>query len=250
MTNEQMIFGAATILGAVGMWLMLPRGAGKGKWLGALLALVSVSLIASQTTPLGDWLADGVFYVLAAVTVVAAAATVTSRNPVYSALWFALSLLGTAALFMYQGAQFLGVATVVVYAGAILVTFLFVLMLAQPEGQAFYDRLSWEAMLSSATGAVLVGILTMTISGVYCQEQPDQRPVGKFTEEQLKTEILADQHMAHLGRQLFGRHLMAVEVAGTLLLVALVGTVAIVSQMRASGNRTPDARIRAMGGSR
>ena len=72
-------------------------------------------------------------------------AAVTFRNPVYCAIWFALSLLGTAGLFLFQGAQFLGVATVVVYAGAILVTFLFVLMLAQPAGSAFYDRLSWDA---------------------------------------------------------------------------------------------------------
>ena len=57
---------------------------------------------------------------------------------------------------MLQGAQFLAVATVVVYAGAILVTFLFVLMLAQPEGRTYYDRLSWEALVSSATGAGIV----------------------------------------------------------------------------------------------
>ena len=62
-------------------------------------------------------------------------ATVTFRNPVYCAIWFGLSLLGTAGLFLFHGAQFLAVATVVVYAGAILVTFLFVLMLAQPEGK-------------------------------------------------------------------------------------------------------------------
>ena len=71
---------------------------------------------------------------LAGVTVIAAAGAVTFRSPVYCAIWFALTLLGTAGLFLLQGAQFLGVATVVVYAGAILVTFLFVLMLAQPAG--------------------------------------------------------------------------------------------------------------------
>ena len=87
---------------------------------------------------------------LAGVTVVSAAvATVTFRSPVYCAIWFGMSLLGTAGLFLFHGAQFLAVATVVVYAGAILVTFLFVLMLAQPEGQASYDRVSWEALLSA-----------------------------------------------------------------------------------------------------
>ena len=73
----------------------------------------------------------------------------------YCAVWFALSLLGTAGLFLFQGAQFLGVATIVVYAGAILVTFLFVLMLAQPTGRAYYDRLCWEPLVSAVTGAVL-----------------------------------------------------------------------------------------------
>ena len=65
----------------------------------------------------------------------------------YCAVWFALSLLGTAGLFLFQGAQFLAVATIVVYAGAILVTFLFVLMLAQPNGRAYYDRVSWEPLV-------------------------------------------------------------------------------------------------------
>ena len=79
------------------------------------------------------------------MTIVAAVATVTFRNPVYCAIWFGMTLTGTAGLFLFAGAEFLAVATLVVYAGAILVTFLFVLMLAQPEGDASYDRRSWEA---------------------------------------------------------------------------------------------------------
>src|SRR5690606_16847899 len=79
---------------------------------------------------------------------------------VYCAIWFALTLLGTAGLFFFQGAQFLGVATVVVYAGAILVTMLFVLMLCNPEGHSTYDRLSWEAGISALTGALMVGLLS------------------------------------------------------------------------------------------
>ena len=75
-------------------------------------------------------------------------------------------LLGTAGLFLFTGAQFLAVATTVVYAGAILVTFLFVLMLAQPEGKAAYDRVSWEALLAAATGIVILAVLSMTIGGV------------------------------------------------------------------------------------
>ena len=93
----------------------------------------------------------------------AAVATISCRSPVYCAIWFGMTLAGTAGLFLLAGAEFLAVATIVVYAGAILVTFLFVLMLSQPEGHTTYDRRSWEALVSAFTGAVLVGILTATI---------------------------------------------------------------------------------------
>ena len=66
--------------------------------------------------------------------------TVTSRNPVYSALWFASVVLSTSGLFLLADAPFLAAGTIIVYAGAIIVTFLFVIMLAQMEGKADYDR--------------------------------------------------------------------------------------------------------------
>lgn len=229
--------GAATLLLAAGMWLMLPRGAAWGRSLGTVLVAASLGLFASQVPRLDEWVYDGVLLILSGVTVVAAVATVTFRNPVYSAIWFALSLLGTAGLFLFQGAQFLGVATIVVYAGAILVTFLFVLMLAQPKGQAFYDQVSWAAPLSAFSGAVMVGLLTLTVVGVFRNPAIDQRPSSSIEPAVRDNEILADEHMAHLGGQLFGKHLVAVEVAGTLLLVALVGTVAIVAQISSPNSR-------------
>ena len=140
------------------------------------MATIALGLGASQVPRLSDWTADGVFLILAAVTVVSAAAAVTFRSPLYCAIWFGQSLLGTAGLFFLTGAQFLAVATVVVYAGAILVTFLFVLMLAQPEGKAAYDRVSWEALLSAATGIVIVGVLSMTIGRVF---SPADRPATR-----------------------------------------------------------------------
>ncbi len=183
------------------------------------------------------------FYVLAGVTVISAVCSVTFRSPVYCAIWFAMSLLGTAGLFLFQGAQFLGVATIVVYAGAILVTFLFVLMLAQPEGDAFYDRISWEGLLAACTGALLVGVLTLTLFGVLSNPKPEERPVAPFTSEQLAAGVLTPDHMARLGGELFSRYLVAVEVAGTLLLVALVGAVAIVATAGRTGISTAAERL-------
>src|SRR5262249_35775112 len=153
---------AATLLLAVGIWLMLPSGRTWGRAAGTLAVVIGLGLFVAREPHLGDWISNSVFFILAGGTVLSAVATVTFRSPVYSAIWFALSLLGTAGLFLFQGAQFLGVATIVVYAGAILVTFLFVLMLAQPAGTASYDRLSWAPRLSALTGAIVVGILTST----------------------------------------------------------------------------------------
>jgi NADH-quinone oxidoreductase subunit J len=223
----------ATLLLAVGMWLSLPRSRDRLRWPGGVLVIAGLALFAWQTPSLDAWANASVFYLLASMTVLAAVATVTFRNPVYSAIWFAISLLGTAGLFLFDGAQFLGVATIVVYAGAILVTFLFVLMLAQPEGQAACDRVSWAPLLAALTGAAVVGLLVLLLVSVFDPAQ--NPPQGPFTTAQLQAEILADQHMAHLGARLFGTQLVAVEVAGTLLLVALVGAVAIVAQMRKPG---------------
>src|SRR5262249_54244228 len=131
------------VLSGIALWLMLPRGGVKGRSLGGVLGIVALGLIGSRLLPLGAWNDNVVFWILSAVTVGAPACPVPFRSPVSCAVWFARPLTGTAGIFMVQGAQFLGVATIVVYAGAILVTFLFVLMLAQPRGNAYYDRISW-----------------------------------------------------------------------------------------------------------
>ena len=136
MSDPRHTIALAALLGAAGLWLMLPRGAARGRMIGVLLTAAALGLGAAQLRPLGSWTAEGVFAALAGATVVAALATITFRNPIYCAIWFGMTLAGASGLFLFIGAEFLAVATLVVYAGAILVTFLFVLMLAQPEGDA------------------------------------------------------------------------------------------------------------------
>ena len=114
-------------------------------------------------------------------------------------------------------------ATIVVYAGAILVTFLFVLMLAQPRGHASYDRVSWEA---AAGGRHRRRARRHPVADDWQAESRSSRQ--RRSQQTLAAERAAAEHVAHLGAELFSRHLIAVEVAGTLLLVALVGATAIV----------------------
>jgi NADH-quinone oxidoreductase subunit J len=225
----------AILLGGLALWLMLPRGNERGRGIGMMLAAVALGLAAAQLPLLGRWMADGVFLILAAVAVISAVAAITFRNPVYCAIWFGLSLLGVAGLFFFAGAQFLAVATVVVYAGAILVTFLFVLMLAQPEGKASYDRVSWEASISAAMGMIIVGLLSISIGAALSPAKGDRGALRQDVTQSRKDageNILAERHVARFGDEVFSRHLIAVEVAGTLLLVALVGAAVIVGKNR------------------
>jgi NADH-quinone oxidoreductase subunit J len=101
MSQTQVYTGAlATLLAALGMWLALPRGNQPGRLVGVVLGVASLVLFGMLGARMGAAGSEVAFATLAAVTIVSAAATVTFRNPVYSALWFALSLLGTAGLFM------------------------------------------------------------------------------------------------------------------------------------------------------
>jgi NADH-quinone oxidoreductase subunit J len=235
----------AIVIGAIGLGLLLPQRRRHASTVGGVLAIIALGLFASDLPLLSTWVAQGIFWVVAGVTVAAGVGTISAQSPVHSAIWFALSLLGTAGLFFLQGAQFLGVATVIVYAGAIVVTFLFVIMLAQPEGHATYDRITWgwfPKTFSVLAAAAIVGVLTMLLSGIRDQALAGPsvlKPVGVAQQSatdgndaavlpaQPKNPVLTGDHMASLGGYLFSRHLINVELAGTLLLAALVGAVAI-----------------------
>jgi NADH-quinone oxidoreductase subunit J len=233
MIDPQRIVALAILLTAAGMWLLLPRGRGGGKAAGAMLMSVALGLWVSRLPWLDTWFPSATLLLLGGVTIVSAIGAVSLANPVYCALWFGMTLLGTAGLFLFQGAQFLALATVIVYAGAILVTFLFVLMLARPDGRAYYDRTSWEALLSAAAGMIMVGMLTLSIFNALGARPPaPSLPIVAAAD--LQRGLLAPDHVARIGGELFGRHLLAVELAGVLLLAALVGASAIAGHARSA----------------
>jgi NADH-quinone oxidoreductase subunit J len=226
----------AILLGSIAVWLLLPNRVRLGKPLGGVLLALSAGLFASDWPLLGNWTNQAVFWLLAAITLGSAVATICSRSPVYSAIWFALSLLATGGLFFYSGSQFLGVATIVVYAGAIVVTLLFVIMLAQPEGHSAYDRITWgwfPKTFSVLAAATMVGLLTLLLGNLRTASlEPVIADAATASAQRLAAPggILHDQHVANVGRHLFAEHLISVELAGTLLLAALVGAVAIAIQ--------------------
>ena len=259
-----LLLAAAVTAAAASLWLLLPRGAESrlARWLGLALGAVALAGLVATGRRLGGLGEDAVFLVVSLVAVISGAATVVSRSPVYAAIWFALALAGVAGVLLVLGAQFLGVATIVVYAGAILVMFLFVLMLAQPSGMAPYDRVSNEPLLSAVAGAVLLGLLSLFVGRLSaetpaCCRVPSRGAALTTTSGQAAAPLpaadaaattadpLAENHVARLGGELFGRHLLAVEAAGVLLLVALIGSIAIVSR-----HGDPSGELTAAGRSR
>ncbi|MGP0063860.1 MAG: NADH-quinone oxidoreductase subunit J [Isosphaeraceae bacterium] len=195
-SNADMILALVVVLlGAVGTYLMLPHRHGIARRrpeFGAGLAAASLALLVFLTswTPPAAFLPTVFLYTFGITAILGALLTVTSRNPVYSALWFASVVLSTSGLFLLAGAPFLAAGTIIVYAGAIIVTFLFVIMLAQMEGKAVYDRAARAPEAATFTCYLIFWSLIVAISTVRPAPVGDQSTeFGRSQAEQLlKTE--------------------------------------------------------------
>jgi NADH-quinone oxidoreductase subunit J len=245
----QMLVLTATVLGAVGVWLLLPRGQrpgqAVGKWssLAALPALWAVWALGFRDAEVAEQI---VFYVLATFTVVGAVNVVTQQSPVASALWFTSVVVGVAGLCLLLNAQFLAAATIIVYAGAIIVMFLFVIMLAQQRGAERHDRFAREPGLAALGSFVLLAILGLAIISTYCGPPPLLQPEPARAPVILKAERWDYRpgvpHVAPLGRALFTEHWLSIEIAGTLLLVAMVGAIVIAARRAGQAERPGDRK--------
>lgn len=159
-------------LGGFGVALTLPRPKLSPQIIGALLAaaglggaFLALALKAGAERP-GLY-----FYVFAAIALGSALRVISHPKPVYAALYFILTILASSALYLMLGAEFMAFALIIIYAGAILITYLFVIMLAEqtPAGQEVgvaseYDRYSREPGAAVIVGFVLLGLLTAMLS--------------------------------------------------------------------------------------
>lgn len=224
---------AALVVLALGICALMPRAGSRPGKIGLLLALLGTGLaLWSLPSPTGPMVHQALFWLFAVSAIFCAILMITSRNPVYAALWFALVTLSTCGLFLLQQAAFLAAATIIVYAGAIIVTFLFVIMLAQQAGATAYDQHSQHALLASVGAFVLLGALLTTLRSDAWPTQADASSASATETSLVATNSLsrttgADGKMQSLGRSLFGDYLYAVELAGTVLLVASIGAIAI-----------------------
>ncbi len=248
---EQSPLLAPIALGIIAVWMLLPRE-GSRPWVIAGLCGVSALLwLTKNFLPPTDHLVEtGMLYLFGGGAVISGVMMITERNPVFAALWFAMVTLCTCGLFLINAAPFLSAATVVVYAGAIVVTFLFVIMLAQQGGETGYDRKAFQPMLASIAGFVLLACLMFTlqefsrgtIEPVAASDPDVPVPRMKFVlppaavvanplSQPMPRQDKPDQNdlgtLQGVGRSLFGDYLFAVELAGTVLLIATIGTIAL-----------------------
>lgn len=178
---------AMIALGAVGVLMALPRArvnlALPGFLVGSIAGgVVLLALGSKALAENGGGLPNLYFYVFGFVALAASLRVITHPRPVYSALYFILTILATCGIFLILSAEFMAFALVIIYAGAILITYLFVIMLATQapteelsENQAPFDRVAREPVLASVSGFLLLAVLsTLMARGVPVLASPER----------------------------------------------------------------------------
>jgi NADH-quinone oxidoreductase subunit J len=265
---------AATILGAAGLYLMLPRERAPLVRLGALLGVMALAgfflylvRLADSHLPGTEWAGRPpiYFYLFAAIMIASAVGVVCQPRPVYAALYFVLVTLAGAGLFVLLLSEFMAIVLIIIYAGAILVTYVFVIMLAsQGSGRVArddtganvaapaYDRRSSGSLIAVVVAFVLVGAITQVLlpkadkpiatAATYdtrspvsqemhnlmlasLAESPAPAPAATLTRPAQPPYHPSNVQL--LGSSLYSQYATSLELAGILLTIALIGAVVI-----------------------
>lgn len=166
------------------------------------------------------------FYLLAIVLLVAAARVVTARSPVTAVLHLILTFFTAAMIWMLLGAEFLSLLLVIVYVGAVLVMFLFVVMMLDVRMDSL--REGFKAYLP--VGIVVAGVMILEMAFVLGTTWHAAGP---------KKDMGADYNNARaLGEAMYGNYVFAVQIGGVILLVGMVAAIALTLRKRSDVKRT------------
>lgn len=169
-----------------------------------------------------------VFFAATAMMIGGALGVILFKNPVHSALGLILTLFGVAVQYVSQEAHFLAAVQIIVYAGAIVVLFLFVIMLlgVDKAGDLSIEPIPIQRPLAAVMAVGLLGLVTAAVVkagdsiGTITEGTPAQAPgidVATFENN--------DSNIQQLAQNLYNDHLLAFELTSVLLIVAVVGTV-------------------------
>jgi len=170
-----------------------------------------------------------IFYILAVISVFSALMVVTRPNAVHSALWLILTFFAVAGLFILRGAEFIAAVQVLVYAGGIMVLFLFVIMLVNIERVTGFitprRRLVGGVALATLT-VMIVGVVVASSSAITDVSVPDGGLAPVSAGESL-VEGVEIGNMEAVGMRLLTSYLLSFELISVVLLVAIIGAIVL-----------------------
>lgn len=253
----------ASAFGAIALFMMAPRRGYSPVRLGGLLGAMTLGglwlTLAGHLPELGtDRAVMGYYYVFSAIALVAAVRVITHPRPIYSALWLVMVILASTGLLVLLGASFVAFAMVIIYGGAIVVTYMFVIMLAtharseNADATTDYERAAREPLAAAAVSFLLLAVL---LTAAFEPMTPNpaaagptdaaltgeltRRPAQRLAQRMGLNDAEADDvglgaagldNVEHVGMDLFHGHPLGLELAGVILLVALVGAVVLARQ--------------------
>ena len=162
------------------------------------------------------------FYLFATLTIASALAVIFSRNPVHSVLWLILAFFNAAGLMLLVGAEFIAMLLVIVYVGAVAVLFLFVVMMLDID----FSELRAGFIKNFPLGILIALVLLAEVLVALTAWKAGPALSGRAIPETSTPNIVA------LGQLLYSRYLFAFELAGLILLVAMIGAIVLTHRSR------------------
>jgi len=163
------------------------------------------------------------FYAFALILLCAALLVVISRNPVHAALWLVLSFFSAAAVWLLLQAEFLAIALVLVYVGAVMVLFLFVVMMLDVNFAKMRERFRSYIPVGATVGILVVVEMALVLIGGYLSPAAVQNPTPSppnFSNTRM------------LGLQIYTDYAYPFEIAAVILLVAIIAAIALTHRTR------------------
>ncbi|MGL6022363.1 MAG: NADH-quinone oxidoreductase subunit J family protein [Chitinophagaceae bacterium] len=162
------------------------------------------------------YISEILFWTLSAITVLAAFIVVLSKHPIYSILALIVVFFGISGHYILMNAQFIGVVNIIVYAGAIMVLFLFVVMMMNLNKQEEPHNKPWMLIAATISGMM---ILLIIVAALHKMDQLQNKIVNPYIGE--------EGLVQNLGKVLFTDFVLPFEISSILFLIAILGAVTL-----------------------
>jgi len=174
-----------------------------------------------------------VFYVLSAILLFSAFRVITAKNPVHAALWLVLAFFTSAGHWLLLEAEFLAISLVLVYVGAVMVLFLFVVMMLDINVEQLREGFWRHFPLAATVGLIMAAEMALILAA----------PETRLADYAAAAPLAADaSNVKQLGLEIYATYLMPFELAAVLLLLAIVAAIALTQRERKDGKYIDPAR--------